>query len=79
MSTRDLAFPPDDVGIAGPEITLEVSIVLLVVRRRREDLDVLADDLLGSVSEEALGRPIEPENGARGIYGDESIGGGIED
>ena len=75
----DLPFRVDDVGFSGQVVTVQVTVVLLVVGRRHEHPDVLAHDLRGEVSEDSLACPVEGLNGARLVDGYDSVGGGVKD
>ena len=75
----DLPADADDSPLAGPDVTAEVLVVLLLVRRRHEQLDVAADHLGRGEPEQPLGRRVERLDDASFVDGDEGIDGRVED
>ena len=47
-----LASDPDDLGAAGRQIARQIRVVLLVIRRRHQHVDVAAEHLLRRVAEQ---------------------------
>ena len=70
---------PDDSPLSGPEVALEVAIVVLPVGRRHQALDVRADDFRRRKAEQPLGRRAEGMDDAVLIDHDHRVGHGIED
>src|SRR5688500_1989847 len=80
-----LALPNDDPANADDPffacavVAFEVSIMLPPVRLRHEHFDVLADDLYGAVTEQALGGRAERLDGTGFVDHDHRIGNGGKD
>ena len=74
-----LAADADDLLHAGREIAREIGVVLLVIRRRHQHVDVLADDVALGVPEQPLGRRIERFDAAVRVDDDDAVDRRLDD
>lgn len=70
---------PDDAALARAAVAIEIAIVLLPVRCRRQDGDIVSDRLRGRPAKEALGRDAEGSHDAPLIEHDHGFRDGIQD
>src|SRR5439155_2309473 len=75
-----LHLPPDanDPGLAGPEIVLQILIVLAVVRLGHQHVDVSPDQFIRAVAEQARDGGIDRLDGPLGVDGDDAVHGGLD-
>src|SRR5262245_8425119 len=71
--SRHLSSDADDASLAGREIARHVRVVLLVIRRRHEYVDVLTDHVAFGVSEQALCSGIERLDPAVAVDHDDAV------
>ena len=70
---------PDDPPLSGPEIALEIAIVVLPVGSRHQALDIRPDDFPRGKTEQPLGRRAERNDDSSLVDYDHRVGHGIED
>ena len=70
---------PDDSPLSGPEVALEVAIVVLPVGSRHQALDIRPDDFRRGKAEQPLGRRAERMDDSVLVDHDHRVGHGIED
>ena len=70
---------PDDLPLSGPEVALEVAIVVLPVGSRHQALDIRPDDFGRGKAEQPLGRRAERMDDSSLVDHDHRVGHGIED
>ena len=58
-AARHLPADADDPGVAGRHVAAQIAVVLVVVGRRHQHVDVAADDLGARISEQPFGSGIE--------------------
>ncbi len=75
----DLAADADDLPLAGPEVTGQVVVVLVAIRCGHQHADVLAEQLLGRISEVRSAGGIEALDRAALVNGDDAVDGRIDD
>src|SRR5690606_3220917 len=73
------AADADDALLAGTQIAGDVVVMALPVGRGHQNADVLPDELLGRVLEQALRGGIDDLNAALLVDGDQPVGGGLDD
>ena len=66
-------------GTPGREIAGEIGVVLFVIRRRHQHVDVLADHVALGVPEQPLGRRVEGFDAAVRIDDDDAVHGRFDD
>jgi len=64
---------PDDLGVAGVFVMIDVTIVLFTVRRGHQHFDIFADDFGGRVAKNCLGRTVKGLDGAAFVNGDDAF------
>ena len=76
-----LHFPSeaDDLGAAGRQIPRQIGVVLLVVRRRHEHVDVVTEHVCRRVAEQPLRRRIERLDAAVRVDHDDAVDSGVDD
>ena len=79
VPTGDLAPDADDLALPGLGIVAQIGVVAVVVRRRHQGLDVLADDLLGLEAEHPRTSRVVHADRAQAVDDDDAVHGGVED
>ena len=76
-----LHFPSDadDLGAAGRQIPRQIGVVLLLVRRRHEHVDVVTEHFCRRVAEQPLRRRIERLDAAVRVDDDDTVDSGVDD
>ena len=74
-ASGDLASDADDLLDVGGLISREIMVVLLVIRRRHEDVDVAPDDLRLAITEQSFRRRIERLDASVSIDDDDRVDG----
>jgi len=74
---KSFAPDPDNLGVAGPLVVANITVVLLTVRGGHQQVDVLADDFTGLIAKDFFGSGIERLNGPVFVNGDNSLDGGL--
>jgi len=74
----NLAADADDARLTGLVEALEVPVVLRVVRRRHQHVDVVPDDLLGAITEDPLRGEAELLDSPAMVDHDDRVDGGVE-
>ena len=74
----EFAADADDPRLAGPQVASDVLVVMLAVRRRREQGDVAADQFGGGIAEQTLDSRIGTFDDAMVIDGDDAVDGGVQ-
>ena len=77
-AARHLAADADDLGLAGLEIALEVSVVFLMLRRRHQQADIAPEDFGFGISEQPFGATVERLDDSPGVDDDDAVGRGVE-
>ena len=77
-TARHLAADADDLRVAGREVAGQVGVMLLVIRRGHQRVDIDADELRFRVSEQALGAAIERLDAPARIDHDNAVDAGID-
>ena len=75
----DLPPGPDDLLHSRREMPREIGVVLFVIGRRHEHVDVAADHLTLLVAEQAFGRRVERLDSAVRVDDDDAIHGRVDD
>ena len=65
--------------MAGGQIVLQVAIVLVLIGRWHQQLDILVPQFVGRVAKQSLGSRVERFDQALFINGDDGVDGGFED
>src|SRR5262249_1572021 len=68
-----------DPPLAGCEIARHVAVVLFVVRRRHQNIDLLADDLAGGIPEQLLRGRIERLDSSVAVDDHDAVHGRLDD
>ena len=74
----DLAADADDVLLAGPQVSGQVAVMALPMRRAHEHIDVAPDDFAGSVTEQFLRGAAEGLDDTLLVDRYDRVGGGLE-
>ncbi len=77
--TNHFAADSDDFLLAGIEVIANVAVVLVVIRRRHQQIHILTEHLAGGITEQPLGGGIEGENRARRVNRDDAIDHVLQD
>ena len=73
----DFTSDTNDLGLAGAQIISDVLIMLAVVRLGLQHVDVLADNFIRCIAENALCRRIKRLYDGLLVYGDDSVDGAV--
>jgi hypothetical protein len=74
-----LAADPDDLLSTGAQVVGDVAIVLVLVRRRHQQIDALAEHIGRTVAEHSLRRPIEHFDDPPAVDDDDRVHRRIDD
>ena len=77
-SSGHLAADADDPGVAGCEVSLQVPVVLLVMRRRHQHADVAAEHFGFGIAEQLLRAAVERLDDALGVDDDDAVNRRVE-
>ena len=69
----------DDLGPSSGQVSRQVGVVLLAIRGRHQHVDVVAEDLVRGIAEEAFGRRVEGLDASMGVDDQDGVDGRIDD
>src|SRR5262249_38654256 len=76
---NNLAADADDLLPAGPKVIGDVAVVLLLIRRRHQQVDALSDDLGRGITEHPLRRSVKDFDEPVAVDDDDPVDGRIDD